>query len=172
MARLVTTNAIAIGVGVVVAVALLGLTKSLTGQQASLSATRSPDLWLAEVVDEKGARREASWICADEMVRVGLTRAVPEINGAPCLILGEPLERPDLFTARCLALGQRFSVNATRSGDMSDNFMVRVRVRPLETQHPGAAGTIHYQKVGPCPANWRNGDSARMPEGARALPPQ
>jgi hypothetical protein len=170
LARSLITGVAAIGVGIAVAAVLLGMTQGLKGRQTSRLVVSPPDLWVAEMTDGRGMRRETSWICADEVVRGALTRAVPEINGAPCLLLGRPLDRADLFAGRCSALGQRFSVNVARDGDVSRDFRVRVSVRPLETQHPGAAGTIHYRKVGPCPPTWRNGDSARM-AGTGNTPP-
>lgn len=125
-----------------------------------------PQLWLAETLGDGGAVRGAVQVCADDKLREGFSRALPRINGEPCLVMGQPVDRPGRWAARCVAFGRRFSVVVLRAGDPAADLTVDMRLAPLETDHPSVRHVMRYRRLSDCPTGWKIGDSAK-PDGAR-----
>jgi hypothetical protein len=120
-------------------------------------------LWSIEAEGQTAAAKAAAkivQICADAAIQAGFSRGLPEIDGKPCVITGRPVNKDELFAARCRVDQTRFFVNSVRTGDPSSDFVV---VTTMETRAAGGKRfeqQIHYRKLAPaCPAGWTIGDA-------------
>lgn len=125
------------------------------------AAVDPPQLWRAAVLDPGGGVRGSVEVCADQTVRSGFTHPLPQINGEMCLQMGKAVDRPGLYATRCIAHGQRFSVNTGWTGDLTRDFTVTFATRPLQMEDPGAVQVTRYRRLGACPAGWRIGQSVK-----------
>jgi len=164
--RLLTVLAFA-GVAAVTGLSLQHLASGLGDGPPAASAESGLELWTADAVDPAGRVRGSMQICTDAVVRDGFTRALPQINGERCLVVGQPAMRPGLFAARCVAAGQKYGVSVSTTGDVErGELAVRVRMQPLYVDHPGAVQLLRYRRVGACPESSRVGDSIDRQSGS------
>lgn len=121
-------------------------------------AVDPPQLWYAEVVGHPGP---GVFVCAPLAIREGFTRADAEVNGQPCLVQGQPVEKPGLYAARCNVGHRRFAMNLTHAGDPERDVTVRLSLRATDAPMEAVTQTRRYRRMGACPAGWRIGDQAR-----------
>lgn len=161
---MLSSRMMAAAVAVLAGLGWLGVSRLPGGPEAAPPAP--PELWLAETLDPAGGVRGGVEVCADEKLRDGLSRALPKINGEMCLVLGQPVDRPGRWAARCVAFGRRYSVVVLRSGDPAADLTVDMRLAPLELNHPSVRHVMRFRRLSSCPAGWKIGDSGK-PGGPR-----
>jgi hypothetical protein len=116
-------------------------------------------LWRIEVVSDGKATSQLD-ICADRNVQSGFTRPAPEVNGQPCVKVGEAVEKDGTYSVRCRIDDALYRVGSTTEGDLSKDFKVDMAVARQDRKGPTFEQTRHYTRLGDCPAGWRIGDSA------------
>jgi len=131
--------------------------------RARLMAVDPPQLWRAKVLAPADAAGAATYICADTPLAQTFARGLPEVNGEICRVVGPVVTRPNLFAARCEALGRRFAVSTTMSGDPGRDFRVDFALALLDEFGPPVRQSIGYRRLGPCPKGWTIGEQARSP---------
>lgn len=129
--------------------------------QARQAAVDPPQLWLAEALDHEGRRSQAVFVCADKPLREGLLRASAVINGEPCFLRRDAVEKPGLYAVRCEVGGRRFGLTASSQGDTARDFTVSFALHALDGSGGAARQVRRYRLAGACPAGWRIGDQAR-----------
>lgn len=142
------------------ALAWLSISQLPTGPRPAPPAP--PELWLSETLDQQGDVRGATQVCVDSKLRDGLTRALPRINGEPCLMMGQPVEKPSRWAARCVAFGRRYGVVVHRRGDEEGRLNVDMRLTPLGTDYGSVRQVMRFRRLGSCPAGWKIGDSGSL----------
>lgn len=116
-------------------------------------------LWLIEVVDGGKAVSQLH-ICADQSIRAAFVRPAPEVNGQPCVRVGEAVETGDTYSVRCRIDDQLYRVGSSVDGDRDKDFTVDMAVTRQDKKGPNFEQVRHYQRLGACPTGWGIGDSA------------
>lgn len=119
------------------------------------AAVDPPELWRVEVVDSDARPVQ---LCADSVLRKGFASPLPEVDGRPCIPLGEPVEVDGGRTQRCTAGDRTLLVNVKVEGEPSD-LTVALYVETLDRQAYAATQTRRYTRLGPCPKGWHIGDN-------------
>lgn len=148
-------------------VALAACQRADTGETASTPAAEpappmAAHLWQVDVPG-RDQQRGSVLICADEAMRAGFSRPVPEINGQACPLKGEAVDRANGYSARCELDGRIYKVDANVQGDSQSDFTVDIWVQPEGADDVQYKQERHYRRVGECPAGWRLGDSRPLP---------
>lgn len=126
-------------------------------------APEQPSLWSVAMVDGGQAAPE-TLICADAQLRNGFTRTLPQANGQTCRIVGTPVRQDDMFAARCRVGADLFKVNAMIKGDQNNDFTVDAAFVTEDRVEARFERSLHYRRLGPCPAGWAVGDSGQVGE--------
>lgn len=116
-------------------------------------------LWLIEVVDGGKAASQLH-ICADKSIQASFVRPAPEVNGQPCVRVGEAVETGDTYSVRCRIDDQLYRVGSSVDGDREKDFKVDMAVTRQDKKGPNFEQVRHYQRLGACPTGWVIGDSA------------
>jgi hypothetical protein len=154
------------GVAAATGLLLLHMATQMDAAASRPAPAERLELWTAEALDGAGQVQSTVQICTDAVLRDGFTRALPRINAEQCLVVGQPTVRDDLFAARCVAGGQKFSVNVTKRGNVgAGEITARVRIRPLYVDHPGVLQVLRYRRAGACPPDSRVGASLNRATG-------
>lgn len=119
------------------------------------AAVDPPELWRVEVVDSDARPVQ---ICVDTLLRKGFASPLPEVEGRPCILLGEPVEVAGGRIQRCTAGGHTLLLSVKVAGSPSD-FTVVLNVETLGRRTYAVTQTRRYTKLGPCPNGWRVGDN-------------
>jgi hypothetical protein len=122
-----------------------------------------PQLWLVQVVGERGAATASVFVCADSSLREAFVRARAEVNGAPCRDTTPPIVRVNAWSLRCEANGEAYAVSTATYGDLTQDFRLNFALTPL-AHIPGVdtvRQTERFRRMGACPDGWRIGDQAR-----------
>lgn len=146
------------------AAAVLSAIAAAPAHAAKIKPNAPPTLWSIEAEAQTAAAKAAAkivQICADAAIQAGFSRGLPEVDGQPCVIIGRrPVNKGELFAARCRINQTRFFVDSVRTGDPSSDFVV---VTTIETRAAGGKRfeqQIRYRKLAPaCPAGWAIGDA-------------
>jgi hypothetical protein len=148
-----------------------GAQRAETRFAAHQAAVDPPMLWRVEAMDAAGRPSAALTVCADTTMREGFARATAEMDGRPCLLMKDRIERPGLFAARCELNGQRFGLTVNRTGDPERDFEVAFALKALDGTGAGARQVRRFKRIGPCPSGWGIGDQAKLsePRGVNAL---
>lgn len=136
--------------------------------EVSAAAPVDPtSLWLIEVVDGGKAVSQLR-ICADQSIQAAFARPAPEVNGQPCVRVGEAVETGDTYSVRCRIDDQLYRVGSSVAGDRARDFTVDMAVTRQDKKGPNFEQVRHYQRLGACPAGWVIGDSA-APDAAKIV---
>jgi hypothetical protein len=127
------------------------------------AAAEKLELWSIEAV---GSKAPPVHICADVAMRIGFVKPSPALGSAPCVLLGEPVERADLYTFRCQLGDDEWAVSSHWQGDRDRDFTDTYEVTSLDTADKTYAQTRRYRRLGRCPSGWTAGDT-RDPQGRR-----
>lgn len=122
-----------------------------------------PQLWLVQVVGDRGGATASVFVCADSSLREAFVRARAEVNGAPCLDTTPPVVRANAWSLRCEAKGEAYAVSTTTYGDLTQDFRLNFALTPI-AHVPGVETvrqTERFRRIGACPGGWRIGDQAR-----------
>jgi len=122
-----------------------------------------PQLWLVQVVGDRGAATASVFVCADSSLREAFVRARAEVNGAPCRDTTPPTARGNAWSLRCEAKGEAYAVSTATYGDLTQDFRLNFALTPI-AQLPGVETvrqTERFRRMGACPDGWRIGDQAR-----------
>ncbi len=127
--------------------------------QAPAQDRAVPTSWSMQT--ETGGGRKTIVICADQAIEAGFARALPEVNGQPCILAGRrPVMKGELFAARCRSGADLFDVHSVSTGDPAQDFVVDTTVQTDAQGGRRFEQQIHYRKVSStCPKDWRVGDS-------------
>jgi hypothetical protein len=132
------------------------------GENHALAAAVSAEptsLWRIEVISDGKATSQLD-ICADNAVQSAFTRPAPEVNGRPCVKVGEAVEKDGTYSVRCRIDDALYRVGSTTEGDLTKDFKVDMAVARQDRKGPDFEQVRHYTRLGGCPAGWRIGDSA------------
>jgi hypothetical protein len=121
-----------------------------------------PMLWRVEALGADGRPSAALTVCADTTMREGFARATAEVEGQPCLLMKDRVEKAGLFAARCELNGQRFGLTVNRTGDPERDFQVAFALKALDGSDAGARQVRRFKRIGPCPKDWGIGDQAKL----------
>jgi hypothetical protein len=154
--------------------ALLGLAACGIGQEtqtqilARQPAIDPPQLWLVQVVGDKGAVQGSVFVCADTTLRDSFARARAEVNGRLCRDITSPFVKPNGWSLRCVAGGRTFTMSTATVGDPQRDFRLDFALTSMDYFIPAqdrdpltVRQSRHFRRFGQCPAGWQIGDQAR-----------
>lgn len=133
---------------------------------ASAPAPAGSQLWRIEVVSD-GKIVSQQDICTDQSLRAGFARPSPELNGKPCVRVGQAVETSDTYAVRCNIDNQQYRVGSVTKGDPARDFTVEMTVAAQGRTGPSFEQVRHYRLLGSCPLGWLIADAA--PPGATRL---
>lgn len=130
------------------------------GKPRAASWPEATALWSVATQDDQGKVTKTVLICADAAVHRSFSRPLPSPNGAPCVLIGSPVEDAVRFAARCKAGTRHFNIQAAKAGDPDKDFGVKLLVRSDAPGSVDLVQSLHYRRLGDCPTGWSAGDSA------------
>ena len=120
------------------------------------AAVDPPGLWRVEAL---GANAQPVLICVDSFLRKGFAAPLPEVQGQPCVPLGEPVMTQEGQLRRCKIGAETLLLRTTTKGD-ANAFTIALRVTVLGARtEASAVQTRRYTRLGPCPEGWKVGDT-------------
>jgi hypothetical protein len=127
---------------------------------AQIKPNAPPTLWSIEP-EAQAAAAKIVQICADAAIQAGFSRGLPEVGGKPCVIIGRrPVNKDELFAARCRVDQTRFFVDSVRTGDPSSDFVVDTTIETRAAGGKRFEQRLHFRKLAAaCPAGWGIGDA-------------
>lgn len=146
---------------ILIVIALAACGPSVDPDRKEIPTAEPISLWSVELLDGGAKPLKTSFICADAGLRKGFVRMLPEVNGQPCRMLDEPVSREDMFAARCRAGEDYFTVNSMIDGDRMQDFTVAAVFNTDDRVKARFERTLHYRRLGDCPAGWEAGDLAQ-----------
>ncbi len=93
-------------------------------------------------------------------MQAAFVRTVPVADGKTCAFVRKPVVSAAGFSARCQMEGVEFTVHASARGDLARDFSVETVMVADTTPPRQFTPTLHFKRLGACPAGWRVGDSA------------
>jgi len=124
------------------------------------AAPQAPSLWSIET--QSGAPAKTVLICADRAVHESFGQSLPEANGQPCQLVGRmPVQKDELFAARCRIGPDLFTVHSVAAGDKDSDFTVDTVMETDTREARRFEYRLRFKKLAEsCPEGWAVGDSA------------
>lgn len=127
-----------------------------------------PQLWLVQVVGDRGAVQGSVFVCADTALRDSFGRARAEVNGRPCRDTTSLVIKPNGWSLSCEVGDRPFAVSTAAIGDPQQDFRLDFALTSLDYFTPAlnrepltVRQSRHFRRFGECPAGWRIGDHAK-----------
>lgn len=124
-----------------------------------------PELWSIQVWGERKPGR-AIRLCTDGRLRTGFASLAADFGGRPCAIAS--LQKHSWGqTYKCTVGDKAFGVSTTVDGARDHDFIARSSVTDLDTARTVYARALRFERLGPCPRDWRVGEATDQ-QGRRA----
>ena len=124
------------------------------------AASEENHLWRIEVTQGGHAVSQVE-LCADPAIEASFSRPAPSIAGRECVRVDAPVVTATTYSVRCRTDDQLYRVGSLITGDRTRDFTVEMAVSRQDEKGPSFEQTRRYTRIGPCPAGWKIGDSAR-----------
>ena len=125
--------------------------------QADNRAANPPELWSAQALPERSDAPPVK-VCVDAALREGFKSLEPQVAGQPCTRADSGTRTANGVFYRCVSGGTDYAVSVAVTGDPAADFTTTSGMHPVR----GGADfsqTVHYRKLGLCPAGWAIGDA-------------
>ncbi len=135
--------------------------KQPASNERQTAGASAPDgqLWRIEVLSQ-GKVASQQDICADAALRASFPRPTPELNGKPCLRVGQAVETEATYAVRCNIDNQQYRVGSVTKGDPARDFNVEMSVAAQGRTGASFEQVRHYRLLGACPTGWVIADAA------------
>jgi hypothetical protein len=134
---------------------------AITRRRAEADAADPPQLWSIQDLDPRQARAPSALICADSTIRAGFVNQIAATNTDACRPDRPSVVRPEWTSTHCQMAGRSYAVFNGAQGDRTHDFKVSFSIRSIDDDSVSLAQTRRYRYLGPCPADWRVGDTGR-----------
>lgn len=126
---------------------------------APVTTAQQNHLWRIEVMQDGRSLSQVE-VCADHAIEASFSRPVPFIQGQECVHVDEAVETHATYSVRCRTGDQLYRVGSVTTGDRARDFTVEMAVSRQDAKGPSFEQVRRYKQIGPCPVDWKIGDSA------------
>lgn len=139
-----------------------GSTSRMWGRlEAEAARKNPPQLWSAAVEGQADAGRPVL-VCADAAIRDGFRSIVPTVSGQMCTHGGEAIPTANGSRYTCRVNDATYAVSTGLVGDVKTDFTASSSVHPVAGGGADITRSLHFKRVGPCPAGWKVGDTTNQ----------
>ncbi len=123
-----------------------------------------PGVWAVDIMAENGRTILTGYrVCDDGSLGPSFARALPMVDGKPCVPTAPVVLNPDAVTATCKVGDAEYVATTDPVGELGRIFTLDISLKP-PAGGPELKQTARVRRVGECPADWTSGDAA-APDG-------